>query len=225
THYEGKAYGTLKALTKVGYTLEWYSSAEYTDGTKVVGTDTVPNYDHELYAKWIANTYTITFDANGGTVSQNSGTVTYDSTYGTLPVPEGIYGYEFNGWYTATTGGTKIESTTKVSITADQTLYAQWTEKAKYTVTIKLNLGTKKGVFSSYAYSLSSGTITYRSTDNQTVTLNYSDITNGKTITVYAGEEIKFNSLKKTASIYTDNVTVSTGSPYTPTGNATVTLS
>ena len=54
-------------------------------------------------------------------------TVTYDSTYGTLPTPL-REGYTFAGWYTASSGGTKVESSTKVKITANQTLYAHWTE-------------------------------------------------------------------------------------------------
>ena len=54
-------------------------------------------------------------------------TVTYDSTYGDLPTPL-REGYTFDGWYTASSGGTKVESSTKVTITSNQTLYAQWTE-------------------------------------------------------------------------------------------------
>ena len=54
-------------------------------------------------------------------------TVTYDSTYGDLPTPL-REGYTFAGWYTASSGGTKVESSTKVKITANQTLYAHWRE-------------------------------------------------------------------------------------------------
>ena len=32
----------------------------------------------DLYAVWEANTYTVTFDANGGTVATTSKSVTYD---------------------------------------------------------------------------------------------------------------------------------------------------
>ena len=78
-----------------------------------------------------AKTYTITFNPNGGTVSTTSKTVTAGSTYGTLPTPERAnannYSYSFAGWYTAASGGTRIQSTTTVSLTANQTLYAHWT--------------------------------------------------------------------------------------------------
>ena len=70
---------------------------------------------------------TITFDPNGGQVSTPSKEVTVNGTYGELPVP--IYtGYVFKGWYTSETAGTKIEESTPVTITENQTLYAQWKE-------------------------------------------------------------------------------------------------
>ena len=36
-------------------------------------------------------------------------------------------GYTFVGWFTAATGGTQLTSSTAVTITANQTLYAHWT--------------------------------------------------------------------------------------------------
>ena len=42
--------------------------------------------------------YTLTLDANGGSVSTTSKTVTYDSTYGDLPTPT-RNGYIFIGWF------------------------------------------------------------------------------------------------------------------------------
>ncbi len=80
--------------------------------------------------------YTLTFNANGGVCSSTSKTVIKNSTYGTLPTPTRS-GYSFDGWYTAATGGTKITSSTKVTITANQTLYAHWTcNHSKYTATV-----------------------------------------------------------------------------------------
>lgn len=68
---------------------------------------------------------TITFDANGGQVSTPSKEVTVNGTYGELPIPT-YTGYAFMGWYTRVTDGTKIEETAPVTITENQTLYAQW---------------------------------------------------------------------------------------------------
>lgn len=73
-------------------------------------------------------TYKVTFNKNGGSsLSIADKTVTNGKTYGTLATAT-RKGYTFKGWYTAKTGGTKISSTTKVSLKANQTLYAQWTK-------------------------------------------------------------------------------------------------
>jgi uncharacterized repeat protein (TIGR02543 family) len=52
--------------------------------------------------------------------------VTYDAKFGTLPVPTRDK-YKFLGWYTKTSGGTKITASTKVKITKDTKYYAHWT--------------------------------------------------------------------------------------------------
>ena len=72
-----------------------------------------------------APSYTVTFQANGGTVSPASKTVTANNVYGDLPLPT-REGYIFLGWYTAASGGTLITANTNVTLTANQTLYAQW---------------------------------------------------------------------------------------------------
>lgn len=81
-----------------------------------------------------ADSYTVTFDANGGSVSPTSKTVTYGSTYGELPTPSRT-GYAFTGWYTAADGGTRVQASNTVTITADQILYAHWTANT-YTVQV-----------------------------------------------------------------------------------------
>ena len=87
-----------------------------------------------------ATTYKVSFNANGGSCSTSSKTVTYAGTYGTLPTPTRT-GYTFAGWYTASSGGTRITSDSIVGITEDQTLYAHWTAKT-YTVSFDANGGT-----------------------------------------------------------------------------------
>ena len=118
-------YGELKRPTKPGYTFDgWYTS----DGTKITADSKVSKAsNHTLYARWTPAQYSVTFNANGGSVSTTSKTVTYGSTYGTLPTPTRVY-YTFDGWFTSSSGGNKITDTTSVSITSDQTLYAHWTQ-------------------------------------------------------------------------------------------------
>ena len=75
--------------------------------------------DINLSAVWTKNKYIITFEPAGGSVSPSTKEVTYADAYGSLPIPT-RGGYTFTGWYTATSGGTKIESATPVKITANQ---------------------------------------------------------------------------------------------------------
>ena len=81
--------------------------------------------------------YTIAFNSNGGSavqpIKRNSG-----SSIGTLPTPTKS-GYTFDGWYTSSSGGTKISTSTKV--TGNVTYYAVWTIN-KFTVTFDSNGGS-----------------------------------------------------------------------------------
>ncbi|MBR6586175.1 MAG: InlB B-repeat-containing protein, partial [Kiritimatiellae bacterium] len=67
---------------------------------------------------------TITFDANGGSVSPTTKEYLTNGTYGSLPTPTRS-GYLFTGWYTAASGGTKITDVSTVTHSV-VTLYAQW---------------------------------------------------------------------------------------------------
>ena len=155
----GSTYGTLATPTRTGYTFDgWYTAAS--GGTKITSSSTVSTAsNHTLYAHWTANTYTVTYNVNGGNaLSTTTKSVTYDGTYGTLATPTRT-GYDFSGWYTAASGGSKIESTTKVTITANQTLYAQWTAKS-FTVTFNKNGGDTPSVASkSVTYDGTYGTL------------------------------------------------------------------
>ncbi len=68
---------------------------------------------------------TVNFNANGGNTPTSSKTVYITDTYGNLPTPTRT-GYTFNGWYTATSGGKRITSSTTVSSSSNHTLYAIW---------------------------------------------------------------------------------------------------
>ena len=127
--------GQFGQWDKTGYTLLGWSDVNDATAKKwSIYSDVTDNWINtnypsiNLYAVWTANTYTVTFNANGGSVSTASKSVTYGSTYGTLPTPTRS-NYTFSGWYTATSGGTKVTSSSTVSITAAQTLYAQWSPK------------------------------------------------------------------------------------------------
>lgn len=69
-------------------------------------------------------TYTVTFDGNGGVPSVPSMT-TIDQKLPELPTATHSGRYSFDGWYTEKNGGTKI--TTATLFDKDTTVYAHWT--------------------------------------------------------------------------------------------------
>ena len=74
-------------------------------------------------------TYTITYNANGGSVSPSSASVTANSAT-TLPNPTRL-GYTCTGWFTAASSGTKIGNAgASYTPTTSITLYAQWEANA-----------------------------------------------------------------------------------------------
>lgn len=76
--------------------------------------------------------YTLTFDANGGTVAPTTMSVLNGSNPGKLPIP--VWGDEyFAGWFTAAVGGTQV--TTETTINTSQTVYAHWGCTHQYTMT------------------------------------------------------------------------------------------
>ena len=126
------------APTKTGYTFAvWYDNANLT-GNKVTQVAKGSTGNKTFYAKWTANQYTITWNANGGSVTPASSTYTYDGTPVELPTPTRT-GYTFNGWFTASSGGSKISDVGNTNKPAsNKTYYAQWTENT-YTVNITAN--------------------------------------------------------------------------------------
>lgn len=182
-----KIYGTNltlkdKIFTRTGYTqTAWASNAAGTTKKYELKATYSTNAAITLYPYWTANTYTVTFNANGGSVTPTSTTVTYASTYGTLPTPTKA-GHSFNGWYTATSGGTRIQATSTVNITAAQTLYAQWTIHT-YKVSYAANGGTSTPAEQTKTYNVNltlAGAIN-KNANSTTVTTTFDP--NGGTVT------------------------------------------
>ena len=199
-------YGTLPTPTRTGYTFNgWYTATS--GGTKITSSSTVSITSNQtLYAQWTPYVYTVTFDANGGSCSTSSKTVTYDSTYGTLPTPTRTC-YTFNGWYSASSGGTQITSSTKVSTSSAKTLYAQWTPYT-YTITYNLDGGTlQSGKTNPTSYTIEDGFILNNPTkfgytfkgwkvDSYTVVGNKYVYTNTTSGNKYSGFKLQLYSAK-----------------------------
>lgn len=128
-------YDTTKVLTRnayarTGYTFTgWNTKADgkgtaYANGASVKNLTASKDEVVTLYAQWKANRYTLTYNANGGTVSTSSKTLQYGDAFGTLPTPKRD-GHRFLGWYTSATGGTKVSEATKIGA-ENTTIYAHW---------------------------------------------------------------------------------------------------
>ena len=119
---EGKKIGTLPIPERNDYIFLGWTKGVASD--VILDSTYIPEGNETLTAKWrLAATYTITFNANGGTVSQTTKTVKENKVVGNLPVP--TYGdAQFRGWYTDLTTGTQIYNSSY--ITNDVTVYAKW---------------------------------------------------------------------------------------------------
>ena len=82
---------------------------------------TICGYERQITPP-VSQEYTVTFNANGGSVTPSSA-VTTDGKLTNLPIPI-CAGYGFAGWYTAASGGQPV--TTGTVFTSDTTLYAHW---------------------------------------------------------------------------------------------------
>ena len=120
---------------KTGYLFEgWYTDSAF--GTLYNFSD--PVYcSLSLQAKWKANSYTVTFNANGGS-SVAAQAVEHGAT-ATKPADPVRAGYVFKGWY-ADAGFTTAFDFNK-AITGNTTLYAKWAKLV--TVTFNADGGTE----------------------------------------------------------------------------------
>lgn len=144
--YDGET-PTKASTASESYIFDGWST---TDGGSVVSP--LPNVTSDgatYYAHYETTTlkYIVTLDAttNGGSCETDKIYVEPSTAVGTLPTATKT-GYTFNGWYTAASGGAKLESTT--TITADATYYAQFTIN-NYTLTWVLD-GGKVGTAGKY---------------------------------------------------------------------------
>lgn len=172
SHYTYGTAVTLQEPTRTGYTFDgWFTNSGFS-GDAVTEISAGETGDKTFYAKWTANEYTVTFDANEGTVTPESKTVTYDGTYGELPTPKRS-GYKFLGWFTDLTGTDKVTADNKVSITAAQTLYAHWSEDdSEYPLWVNNTRVTAKNADNVF----NDGKVSYDAGTN-TLTLNNCNIT------------------------------------------------
>lgn len=82
----------------------------------------------------------VTFNPQGGQVSPEQKTVTVGGVYGNIPTPTKDYN-TFSGWYSATSHGTLVTSSTTVTNDKDHSIYAKWSPE-RFTMNFNAQGGT-----------------------------------------------------------------------------------
>ena len=122
---------SLPIPTREGYTfVGWYEDSMF-NGEFVTQVNPGTRGDKTYYAKWIANTYEIKFNANGGTGTMTNQSLSYDESENLVPNLFTRSGYAFKGWSTSADGSVIYTNNQSVSnLTTLQgeviELYAVW---------------------------------------------------------------------------------------------------
>ena len=115
---------TLKAPTKTGYSFAgWYTDAECTDVITEIASGSYGVV--ELFAKWTATEYTITYVTADGATHSNILTYTIETDLTTL-ADATLKGHAFGGWYTDDSYATAVTTVAGGEI-GHKTVYAKFT--------------------------------------------------------------------------------------------------
>ena len=126
-----KTYGidillTTAVPTRAGYTFAGWATSANGMVAYTTGDTYTSNAQITLYAVWSINTYTITYNANGGENAPEAQTKTYGVDLilsNTVPTRDG---YTFKGWATSVDGVVVYNTNDSCSINENLTLYAVW---------------------------------------------------------------------------------------------------
>lgn len=144
-------YGSTKTMgdaSRTGYTFSGWAHSGYGSYNTSTKVFTFGAGTGKLTASWTPTNYTITYDANGGSVSPATLGYNIEST-STLAEPT-REGYSFTGWKPSAAAGNWSASTTYAKGASVKTMYgnvtlvAQW-QINQYTLTIDPNAGTWNG--------------------------------------------------------------------------------
>ena len=150
---------TANTFTRTGYTFNGWNTKSDGSGDSYANSQSVKNLASTngatitLYAQWKIQTFTVTFNSNGGTSTMTSQTFTYNQAQTLTANTFTRTGYTFNGWNTQANGqGTTYTDQQSVTLTtAGLTLYAQWKANT-YTVAFNANGGTGSMSNQSFTY-------------------------------------------------------------------------
>ncbi len=152
---------TANAFTRTGYTFAgWATSATgsvvYNNAESVKNLTATDGATIALYAIWTVHTYTVQYDANGGSGSMSSVSHTYDAEKALAGNAFTRTGYTFDGWAASATGSAVYSDAERVKNLSSEngatvTLYAIWTVHT-YTVRYYSNGGVGPTADSSHTY-------------------------------------------------------------------------
>ncbi len=113
--------------TRIGYNFLFWTVTPDGGSCWYPGESYEGNRDLHLYAQWEAKTYTIAYNANGGTGAPSSQTKTHGKSIYLISSTPTRDGYDFIYWNTRADGsGVRWDPNDSYSIDADLYLYAQW---------------------------------------------------------------------------------------------------
>lgn len=147
------SYGITSNITLVqpvrdGYTFTGWTGANGSTPQKTVTIPKGSKGDKSYKANWSPVNYTITYNANGGSLSGQRTKYTVESSTYTLPTPKRT-GYEFTGW-TGSNGNTANTSVTIYKGTTGNKSYTANWKIINYTITLSQN--HPKGGTGAYLY-------------------------------------------------------------------------
>ena len=144
------------SLAKLGYSFTGWNTAANGSGTMYQpGAIIAPQGPTTYYAIWVADTFTVTFDANGGTGSIPgllfTAGVAKALTSNTTQITR--TGFTFGGWSTNADGtGTSYTNAQSITLYAGVILYAKWTANT-YTVYFGSNTATGPATMANQTFS------------------------------------------------------------------------
>ena len=144
-----KTYGKTLTLstskpTRTGYTFQGWSKTSTGAVAYASGASYTANAAITLYAVWKTSTYTVSYNANGGSGAPAAQSKTYGKTLTLSSTKPTRSGYTFQGWATSATGAVVYAAGGSYTANAAVTLYAVWKANATttYTVTYNANGGS-----------------------------------------------------------------------------------
>lgn len=193
---------------KDGYTLDgWYNGDIAYNFTEPV----IEGFT--LTAQWTANTYTVSFDSDGGTATGDKTLGWNDKVLDGIETPTRSNGYAFNGWKY---GNISVDAdTTYADLVADDTiasitLTAQWLDIEKPTGEITLGENNWNSFLNGITFGLF-----FKET--KTVTITAAD-NSGKTVKIeylLSDKEMSLSELaNSTFTVYTDTFSIASDNNY-----------